>query len=144
MKLFNAQVQDQVRGQTESVAIEGQALKASNSVRDQFSSLQSSSNQPESESKHSSSVQFKTTIPVSSNIQSSHSTFAVARSSVDIDNSLSDRINSLLRKEILHRDIFEEMESTGKNELIQGQEKYRIQKKLLMIYVTGDPEDVQY
>ena len=36
------------------------------------------------------------------------------------------------------------MESTGKNELIRGQEKYKLQKKLLMIHVTGQPEDVQY
>ena len=30
------------------------------------------------------------------------------------------------------------------NEIKRGQEKYRIQKKLLMIHVTGQPEDVQY
>ena len=31
-----------------------------------------------------------------------------------------------------------------KNEIARGQEKYRIQKKYLMIHVTGQPEDVQY
>ena len=36
------------------------------------------------------------------------------------------------------------MESTGKNELVRGQEKYKVQKKLLMIHVAGQPEDVQY
>ena len=67
MKLFNPQVQDQVRDQTKSVPVEGQAsrakssvsdqaLKASDSVRDQSSSVQSSSYQLESESKPSSSV----------------------------------------------------------------------------------------
>ena len=67
MKLFNAQGQDQVRDQTKSVVVEGQALKAqildtyqalkaSDSVRDQSSSVQSNSDQPKSESKHSSTV----------------------------------------------------------------------------------------
>ena len=36
------------------------------------------------------------------------------------------------------------MESTGKNELKRGQEKFKLQKKLLMIHVAGQPEDVQY
>ena len=156
MKLFNAQVQEQVRDQTVSDAVEGQAvraqssvsdqaLKASVSVRDQSSSVQSSSVQPESESKTSRSVQFKTSVPVSSSSpSSSQCTTAVSRSSIQIDNSLREKINSLLRKEILYRNIFEEIESTGKNEIIRGQEKYRIQKQLLMIHVTGQPEDVQY
>ena len=147
MKLFNAQVQGQVRDQTISDAVESQAvraqssisdqaLKASDSVRDQSNLVQSSSVQPEIEYKASRSVQFKTSVPVSSSSQSSHCTLAVGRSSVNIDNSLGDKINSLLRKEILYRDILEEMESTGKNEIKRGQEKFKIQKKLLMIHVT--------
>ena len=36
------------------------------------------------------------------------------------------------------------MESIGKNELIRGQEKYTLQKKLLMIHVTRQREDVQH
>ena len=52
-------------------------------------------------------------------------------------------MTSLLRNEILYRDIFEEIESTGRNEIVRGQEKYRIQKKFLVIHVTGQPEDVQ-
>ena len=68
----------------------------------------------------------------------------MSRSSVEIDNSLRDKISSLLRKEILYRDIMEEMESAGRNEIKRGQEKYKLQKKLLMIHVTGQPEDVQY
>ena len=68
----------------------------------------------------------------------------MSRSSVDIDNLLREKIYSLLRKEILYSDIIEEMESTGRNEIKQGQEKYRIQKNLLMIHVTGQLEDVQY
>ena len=165
MKLFNAQVQEQVKDQSQSDAVEGQAsrakrsvedqalkaqisdqaLKASDSVRDQISSVQSSSDQLESESKTSRSVQFKTSVPVSSSSsQSSYCTLAVSRSSVEIDNSLGERINSLLKKEILYSDIIEEMESTGRNEIKRGQEKYRIQKKLLMIHITGQPEDVQY
>ena len=156
MRLFNAQVRDQVRDQTVSDAVEGQtvraqssvsdqALKASDSVRDQSSVVQSSSVKPESESKTSRSVQFKTSVSVSSSSpNSSQCTIAVSRSSIQIENSLREKINSLLRKEILYRDIFEEIESTGKNEIIRGQEKYRIQKQLLMIHVTGQPEDVQY
>ena len=49
-----------------------------------------------------------------------------------------------MRKEILYKDIIEEIESTGRNEIKRGQEKYRIQKQLLMIHVTGQLEDVQY
>ena len=153
-KLFSAQVRDQAQ----SIAVEGQAIKAqsSNSVQalkvavsDQISSNQSSFNQPKSESKikPSSSNQFSSSsnVPVStSNTQDSQCTIAVARSSVTVDNSLRDRMNSLLRKEILYRDIFEEIESTGRNEIVRGQEKYRIQKKNLMIHVTGQPEEAQY
>ena len=36
------------------------------------------------------------------------------------------------------------MESTRKNELIQGQEKFKLQQNWLMIHVTGQLEDVQY
>ena len=68
----------------------------------------------------------------------------MSRSSVDIDNSLREKIYFILRKEILYSDIIEEMESTGRNEIKRGQEKYRIQKNLLMIHVTGQPKDVQY
>ena len=57
---------------------------------------------------------------------------------------MREKINSLLRKEILYKDIIEEMESIGRNEIKRGQEKYRIQKNLLMIHITGQPEDVQY
>ena len=121
-----------------------QALKAS--VRDQISSVQSS---PESESKFkpssSSSNQFSSSVPVSSsNSSDSQCIIAVARSSVTIDNSLREKMNSLLRKEVLYREIFEEIESTGKNEIVRGQEKYRIQKKNLVVHVTGQPEDSQY
>ena len=156
MRLFNAQVQEQVRDQTVSDAVEGQAiraqssvsdqaLKASDSVRDQSSSVQSSSVRPESESKTSRSVQFKTSVSVSiSSPSSSQCTLAVGRSSIQIENSLREKIYSLLKNEILYRDIIEEMESTGRNEIKRGQEKYRIQKQLLMIHVTGQPDDVQY
>ena len=161
-KLFNAQAQEQRRDQTETVVVEDQAIKAqsSESVQALKASVlaqinldrdQSSSDPPESESKYkptssrSNSVQFKTSVPVSSNSsQSSHCTLAVSRSNIEIDNSLREKINSLLRKEILFQDIIEEMESTGRNELKRGKEKYKIQKKLLMIHVTGQPEDVQY
>ena len=36
------------------------------------------------------------------------------------------------------------MENTGRNKLKQGQEMFKLQKKLLMLHVTGQPEDVQY
>ena len=140
MRLFSAQVQGQVRDQTVSDAVEGQAvraqssvlhqaLKASDSIRDQCSSAQFHSDQPESESKTTRSVQFKTSVPVSSSSsQSSHCTLAVCRSSVEIDNSLREKIYSLLRKEILYSDIIEEMESTGMNEIKRGQENTEFRK----------------
>ena len=167
MKLFNAQVQEQIKAQSETIsdAVEGQAsrakrsvedqalkahksdqaLKASDTIRDQISLFQSSSVGPESESKTSSSVQLKTSVPVSSSSsQSSQCLLSVSRSSINIDNSLREKINSLLKNEILYRDILEEMESTGRNEIKRGQEKFKLQKQLLMIHVTGQPEDVQY
>ena len=55
-----------------------------------------------------------------------------------------EKIHSLLKQEILYKEILEEMESTGKNELIRGQEKFKLHKKSLMIHVTGQPEDLQY
>ena len=167
-KLFNAQVQEQIKAQTETVsdAVEGQASRAKRSVEDQALKAQSSESvqalkasvrdqinsvqfSSESESKFkpssSSSNQFSSSVPVSrSNSSDSQCTIAVARSSVTVDNSLRDKMNSLLRKEVLYQDIIEEIESTGRNEIVRGQEKYRIQKKLLMIHVIGQPEDVQY
>ena len=155
IKLFNAQVQDQK--QTDTVAVEDQATRAQSSesvqalkasVAAQIRSIQSSSSSVQ-ESKPSSSssdsVQFKPVVPVSSNnTQDSHCTIAVARSSVSIDNSLRERMYSLLKKEVLYSDIIEEIESTGRNEIQRGQEKYRIQKKFLVVHVTGQPEDLQY
>ena len=149
MRLFNAQT----RYQTESVAVEGQAtrgkrsvtdsyqaLKASDSVSDQFSPIQ-----PESESKTSRSVQFKAEVSVSRSSQSnSKCTLAISRININIDNSLMERIYLLLKKEVLYKEILEEMESTRKNELIWGQEKYKFQKMLFMIHVTGQPNEVQY
>ena len=61
----------------------------------------------------------------------------MSRSSIEIENSLREKIYSLLKQEILYKDIIEEIESTGMNELVRGQEKYRKQKNLLMIHVTG-------
>ena len=115
-----------------SVSASDQALKAKSSDQtlkaSVSDSIQSSSDQPVSESKPSNSFQFKTNVPISSSSQSSHCTLAIAKSSVNIDNFLRDRINSLLRKEILYIDIFEEMESTGKNELIWGQKSREYRK----------------
>ena len=73
----------------------------------------------------------------SNNSQTSNQcTLVVNRSSINIDDPLRDRIHSLLQKEILYKEILEEMESTGKNELIRGQENYKMQKKLLILHVT--------
>ena len=131
---------DQALKAQKSVTDSNQALKASDSVSYQFSPVQ-----PKSESKTSRSVQFEPEVSVSSsNQRSSQCTLAVSRSSINIENSLRDRIHSLLQTEILYREILEEMESTGKNELIRGKEKYKLQKKLLMIHVIGQLEEVQY
>ena len=158
MRLFSAQVQHQ----SETVAEEGQAVKAQRSVEDQVlkakrsetdsdqalkasvsTSVQFRSDQPETESKSPSLVQLKPDVSVSSSGgQDSQCTLAVGRSSIQIDNSLRDRICSLLQKEILHKQILEEMESTGKNELIRGQEKVQNTEKLLMIHVTRQPKEV--
>ena len=155
-KLFNAQIQEQKKEQTETVAIEDQAIKAqsSESVQALKASVSAqisvhSSTVSDSESKikpsSSSSNQFSSSQPVSSsNSSDSQCTIAVARSSVTIDNSLREKMNSLLREEVLYREIIEEIESTGKKEILRGQEKYRIQKKNLVVHVTGQPEDSQY
>ena len=66
------------------------------------------------------------------------------RSSIEIDNSLRVKINSLLKNEILYRDILDEMESTERNEIKRGQEKFKVQKNLLLIHIAGQPEDLQY
>ena len=157
IKLFNTQVQDQK--QSETVVKEGQAVrakrsgpqgtdqavKAAVSVSDLIQSSSSSVSESKLKPSSSESVQFKPVVPVSSsNTQNSHCTLAVARSSVKIDNALRDRMYSFLKKEILYGDVIEEIESTGHNEIQRGQEKYIIQKKYLMIHVTGQPEDVQY
>ena len=142
--------------QTDTVAVEDQATRAQSSesvqalkasvaaqIRSIFSPVQVQSKSPSLQVQRS--VQFKPVVPVSSNnTQDSHCTIAVARSSVTIENSLRERMHSLLRKEILYDDIIEEIESTGRSEIIRGQNKYRIQKKNLMIHVTGQPDDVQY
>ena len=66
----------------------------------------------------------------------------MSRSSTSINNSSREQIHSLLQKEILYKEILEEMVSTGKNELIRGQEKYKLEKKILMIHLTKEPEEV--
>ena len=147
MKLFNAQVRDQ----TESVAVENQAikaksldsdqvLKASDSISDQFSSVQS-----DSESKTLRSVQFKFDVSISkSRHDKKECTLAIGRRNINIDNSLREKINSLFQQKILYKEILEEMESTRKKEIVRGKEKYKLQKDLLMIHVIGQPDDVQY
>ena len=141
MKLFNAQVRDQ----SETIAKEGQAVRAQRSVSESdqalkakssdqalkapvSDSVQSSLAQSVSESKPSRSVQFSSDVPVSSSNQSSQCTLAVGRSSIQIENSLREKINSLLKQEILYKEILEEMESTGRNEIKRGQEKFKLQK----------------
>ena len=57
---------------------------------------------------------------------------------------MREKINSLMKQEILYKEILEEIENTKKNELVRGQEKFKLQKKLLMMHVTGQPKDVQY
>ena len=136
MKFFNAQTRDQA----ESAAAKGQAsrakrsvenhilkakrsdlesdqaLKASGSVQDPFTS-----DQPESDSKTSRLVQFKPDVLVASSSQSnSHCKLAINRSSVNINNSIKKRIDSLLQQEILYKEILEKMESIGKNEIVWG------------------------
>ena len=129
MRLFNAQIRDQ----SETVVEEGQAIRAQRSISESdqalkasvSDSVQSCSVQSVSESKPSRSVQFSSDVPISSNSSQSNSqcTLAVGRHSIQIENSLKEKINSLLKQEILYKEILKEMESTGKNELIQTSKK---------------------
>ena len=145
-RLFNAQGQVQ----SESDAVEGQAVRAKSSVTDQAlkasdSDQVQSSSVSESKQSSPSSVQDQFNVSVSRSSKSvSQCTLLSSRSSIQIDNSLRERIYSLLQKEMYYKEILEEIESTGRNELKRGQEKFKLQKKLLMIHVTGQPEDVQY
>ena len=68
----------------------------------------------------------------------------MSRNSIQIENSLREKIYSLLQEGMYYKEILEEIESTGKNELKRGQEKFKLQKKLLMLHVTRHQEDVQY
>ena len=52
----------------------------------------------------------------------------MSRSSFEIDNYLRDKINSLLRKEILYKDIIEEMESTERNEIKRDKKNTEFRK----------------
>ena len=36
------------------------------------------------------------------------------------------------------------MESTGRNEIVRGKEKYQKKKNTLMIHISGQPEEVDY
>ena len=84
-------------------------------------------------------------VPVSSSISAvDQCKLSVYRSSIEIDNSLRVKINSLLNNEILYRDILDEMESNERNEIKRGQEKFKVQKNLLLIHIAGQPEDLQY
>ena len=97
-RLFNAQGQVQ----SESDAFEGQAVRAKSSVSDQAlkasGSDQVQSNAVQSESKQSSpsTVQDQFNVSVSRKSQVNQCTLAISRSSIQIENSLRDRIYSLL------------------------------------------------
>ena len=157
--LFNAQCQGQCRDQSD--AVEGQAIRASGSVFRSDQALKADSSQAlkASDPVQSSTVSESGPSPVQSQVQDqfrnvsvsinssqeSQCTLLSSRSSVSIDNSLREKIYSLLLQENYYKEILEEIESTGRNEVKRGQEKYKLQKKLLMIHVAGQPEeDVQY
>ena len=64
---------------------------------------------------------FRWSMPIPSIKQSNnHCTLVANRSNINNDNSLRDRIHSLLQKKIFYKKILEDMESTGKIELTQG------------------------
>ena len=145
-------------------AIQDALKKLFNQVQAQSSQTQSNSvssvQQSESVSKikssgpdqvqASSSIQFQdqTSVqqPVSefSSSRTTQCTVAITRSSIAIDQAMREKMYLLLTKEILYSDIIEEMESRGMNEIIRGQEKYQMKRRMLMIHVAGQPEDVQY
>ena len=140
-KLFN-QVQAQSSNQNQSSSV--RSVQQSESVS--VSKIKASS--PDQE-QASSSVQFQDQTrvqqPVSEiSADSIQCTLCVARSSITIDNSLREKMYSLLKNEFLYKEILEEMESTERNEINRGQEKYQLKKNMLMIHVTGQPEDIPY
>ena len=160
-KLFNAQCSVQCRDQSD--AREGQAIRASGSVFRSDQALKADSSQAlkasDTDQFQSSTVsesgpspvqfqvqdQFRNVSVSINSSQESQCTLLASRSSISIDNSLREKMYSLLQRENYYKEILEEIESTGRNEVKRGQEKYKLQKKLLTIHVAGQPEeDVQY
>ena len=156
-KLFNAQCQSQCRDQSD--AKEGQAIRASESVIKSDQALKADStiqalkasdtdriqSSSVSESKTGPSpVQDQFSISVSRISSVNQCKLVVSRSSISIDKSLREKIYSLLLRENYYKEILNEMESTGKNKLKRGQEKFQMKKNLLMIHIVGQPEDVEY
>ena len=157
--LFNAQCQGQCRDQSD--AVEGQAIRASGSVFRSDQALKADSSQalkasdpvqPSTVSESGPSPvqsqvqdQFRNVLVSINSSQESQCTLLTSRSSIIIDSSLREKMYSLLLQENYYKEILEEIESTGRNEVKRGQEKYKLQKKLLIIHVAGQPEeDVQY
>ena len=140
-KLFH-QVQAQCSNQNQSSSVN--PVQQSESIL--VSKIKASS--PDQE-QASSSVQLQDQISVQQPVSeisadSMQCTLCVARSNITIDNSLREKMYSLLKNEFLYKEILEEMESTKRNEINRGQEKYQLKKNMLMIHVTGQPEDIPY
>ena len=141
MKLFNVQVRDQ----PETVADEGQAIRAQRSVQNQALKAKRSDTdsdqalkasvsgqispvQPESESRVQVQFSSRPDVSVSSRNQNSQCILADSRSIINIDNSLREKNHSLLQKEILHKDILEERESIGKSERYGDKKNIKFRK----------------
>ena len=141
-KLFNAQSSDQCRDQSD--AVEGQATRASGSVFRSDQALKADSTQAlkasDTDQFQSSTVSESGPSPVQSQVQDQFKNVSVSsqegqctllssRSSISIDNSLREKMYSLLQRENYYKEILEEIESTGRNEVKRGQEKYQITEK---------------
>ena len=133
----------QISAEIQSDAVEGQAIRASGSVFRSDQALKADSNQAlkasdqfqsstVSESKSGPSPvqlqvqdQFRNVSVSRNSSQADQCTILASRSSISIDNSLREKIYSLLQRENYYKEILEEIESTGRNEVKRGQEKYK-------------------
>ena len=66
-----------------------------------------------------------------------------SNSTISLDNSLREKINSLLRKETPYESIIERIES-GTNEVIQNDVKYKMKGNMLVAHHKEQTEESQY
>lgn len=65
-------------------------------------------------------------------------------SRIQLEDSLRKIIYSLLQREIIYGDVIQELETTGKTELVEGDQKFKIHRNILKIHEIGQSKDVDY